>query len=145
MTKLWISAPTKMDAAALEADGTFASLRAKGAQIEPPGCSLCMGNQARFTADSVCFSTSTRNFPHRMGLNTKVYLGSHLVAAVCAKLGRIPTADEYFAAISQCGADKEQPMLRFDLTPPTAAQAGADWNVCNPPGTPLPNPGPLKL
>jgi aconitate hydratase 2 / 2-methylisocitrate dehydratase len=93
--RLWIAPATRMDAQALQASGYDNILAGAGARIEIPGCSLCMGNQARVADGATVFSTSTRNFPNRMGDNTAVYLGSAQLAAVCALLGRIPTMEEY--------------------------------------------------
>ena len=93
--RLWLCPPTVMDANQLKKEGYFSKFAASGARIEIPGCSLCMGNQARVPDRSVVFSTSTRNFNNRMGKDTLVYLGSAELGALCAKLGRIPTADEY--------------------------------------------------
>jgi aconitate hydratase 2 / 2-methylisocitrate dehydratase len=94
-TRLWIAPPTKMDAALLTQEGYYSYFGASGARIEMPGCSLCMGNQAQIKKGSTAMSTSTRNFPNRLGVDTRVYLGSAELAAVCALLGRIPTVAEY--------------------------------------------------
>ncbi|MEW6078350.1 MAG: bifunctional aconitate hydratase 2/2-methylisocitrate dehydratase [Thermodesulfobacteriota bacterium] len=94
-SRLWVTPPTRMDRDALAAEGALAVFQRLGARIEIPGCSLCMGNQARVSPGTTVMSTSTRNFPHRMGDNTRVFLGSAEIAAVCAILGRIPTVDEY--------------------------------------------------
>ena len=96
--RLWIVPPTRMDEAALSAEGILPALSALGARVEIPGCSLCMGNQARVEDGAAVLATSTRNFDNRMGRGASVYLGSAEVAAITAKLGRIPTPDEYFAA-----------------------------------------------
>lgn len=93
--RLWIAPPTRMDADRLKEDGLYAIFAQAGARLEIPGCSLCMGNQARVPDGATVFSTSTRNFPNRMGDNTRVFLGSAELAAVCAILGRIPGASEY--------------------------------------------------
>jgi aconitate hydratase 2/2-methylisocitrate dehydratase len=94
-TRLWMTPPTKMDAMMLTEEGYYAMLGKSGARMEMPGCSLCMGNQAQVRKGSTAVSTSTRNFPNRLGIDTKVYLSSAELAAVCAVLGRIPTMDEY--------------------------------------------------
>ena len=94
-TRLWIAPPTKMDAALLTQEGYYSTFGASGARTEMPGCSLCMGNQAQIKKGSTAMSTSTRNFPNRLGIDTRVYLGSAELAAVCALLGRIPTVAEY--------------------------------------------------
>lgn len=96
-TRLWIAPPTRMDEAQLREDGAYAVFGKVGARTEVPGCSLCMGNQARVADGVTVFSTSTRNFDNRMGKNARVYLGSAELAAVCARLGRLPTLDEYQA------------------------------------------------
>ncbi len=93
--RLWIATPTRMDKTQLEAEGVMDILRKAGARIEIPGCSLCMGNQARVEDNATVFSTSTRNFDNRMGDGAQVFLGSAELAASCALLGRIPTPAEY--------------------------------------------------
>ena len=94
-TRLWLAPPTKMDKAQLTAEGFYSIYGKAGARTEIPGCSLCMGNQARVGAGATVVSTSTRNFPNRLGDGANVFLGSAEIAAVTAILGRIPTADEY--------------------------------------------------
>jgi aconitate hydratase 2/2-methylisocitrate dehydratase len=94
-SKLWVCPPTGMDRDILRKEGLYSVLGKSGARIEIPGCSLCMGNQARVDFGSVVFSTSTRNFPNRMGDNTKVFLGSAELGAVIALLGEIPTPEKY--------------------------------------------------
>ena len=98
-TRLWIAPPTKMDAHILTEEGYYATLGKSGARMEMPGCSLCMGNQAQIRKGSTALSTSTRNFPNRLGIDTRVYLSSAELAAVGALLGRIPTMEEYMAAV----------------------------------------------
>ena len=93
--KLWVAPPTKMDAKRLSDEGHYGVLGNAGARMEMPGCSLCMGNQAQVKEGATVFSTSTRNFPNRLGKNANVYLGSAELAAICSKLGRIPTRAEY--------------------------------------------------
>jgi len=95
--KLWMAPPTKMDAKQLSDEGHYGVLGTAGARMEMPGCSLCMGNQAQVKEGATVFSTSTRNFPNRLGKNSNVYLGSAELAAICSKLGRIPTRQEYMA------------------------------------------------
>jgi len=95
--KLWMAPPTKMDAKQLSDEGHYGVLGSAGARMEMPGCSLCMGNQAQVKEGATVFSTSTRNFPNRLGKNSNVYLGSAELAAICSKLGRIPTKQEYMA------------------------------------------------
>ena len=104
-TRLWIAPPTKMDAAELTNEGHYGTFGAAGARMEMPGCSLCMGNQAQIREGSTAMSTSTRNFPNRLGRNTNVYLGSAELAAICARLGRIPTREEYLADIGVVNAN----------------------------------------
>jgi aconitate hydratase 2 / 2-methylisocitrate dehydratase len=98
-TRLWIAPPTKMDQYVLTEEGYYGILGRTGARMEMPGCSLCMGNQAQIRKGSTAMSTSTRNFPNRLGIDTRVYLGSAELAAVCALLGKIPTVAEYTAHI----------------------------------------------
>jgi aconitate hydratase 2/2-methylisocitrate dehydratase len=98
-TRLWIAPPTKMDAHMLTEEGYYATLGKSGARMEMPGCSLCMGNQAQIRKGSTALSTSTRNFPNRLGIDTRVYLSSAELAAVGALLGKIPTMEEYMAAV----------------------------------------------
>ena len=98
-TRLWIAPPTKMDEYILKQEGYYGILGRTGARMEMPGCSLCMGNQAQIRKGSTAISTSTRNFPNRLGIDTQVYLGSAELSAVCAVLGRIPTMAEYMAQV----------------------------------------------
>jgi aconitate hydratase 2/2-methylisocitrate dehydratase len=98
-TRLWIAPPTKMDAMMLNEEGYYSVLGKSGARMEMPGCSLCMGNQAQVRKGSTAVSTSTRNFPNRLGIDTRVYLSSAELAAVCALLGRIPTLPEYLERV----------------------------------------------
>ncbi|WP_334083144.1 bifunctional aconitate hydratase 2/2-methylisocitrate dehydratase [Helicobacter typhlonius] len=100
-TQIWIAPPTKMDEKQLTKEGYFSLFGAAGARMEAPGCSLCMGNQARVRDNAVVFSTSTRNFDNRMGKGAQVYLGSAELGGVCAMLGRIPTAEEYLKIAPQ--------------------------------------------
>ncbi len=114
--KLWIAPPTKMDAKQLSDEGHYGILGGAGARMEMPGCSLCMGNQAQVKEGAVVFSTSTRNFPNRLGKNSFVYLGSAELAAICSKLGRIPTKEEYLAdmTVLTAASDKVYQYLNFD-------------------------------
>ncbi|MBK5915528.1 bifunctional aconitate hydratase 2/2-methylisocitrate dehydratase [Rhodocyclus purpureus] len=98
-TRLWIAPPTKMDAMILNEEGYYSVLGKSGARMEMPGCSLCMGNQAQVRRGSTAMSTSTRNFPNRLGIDTRVYLGSAELSAVCALMGKIPTVEEYLAQV----------------------------------------------
>ncbi len=114
--KLWVAPPTKMDAKQLSDEGHYGVLGAAGARMEMPGCSLCMGNQAQVKEGATVFSTSTRNFPNRLGKNSNVYLGSAELAAICSKLGRIPTKEEYLADMGVLTAvsDTVYQYLNFD-------------------------------
>jgi len=103
--KLWVAPPTKMDESELIKEGHYATFGTAGARTEMPGCSLCMGNQAQVKEGATVMSTSTRNFPNRLGKNTNVFLGSAELAAVCSKLGRIPTLAEYQEAMGIINAD----------------------------------------
>ncbi len=94
-TVLWIAPPTRMDAHQLTEEGYYNIYAAAGARLEVPGCSLCMGNQARVKPGATVVSTSTRNFPNRLGKDANVYLSSAELAAIAALLGRLPTVDEY--------------------------------------------------
>jgi aconitate hydratase 2/2-methylisocitrate dehydratase len=117
--KLWIAPPTKMDAAQLTEEGHYGVFGSAGARTEPPGCSLCMGNQAQVREGATVMSTSTRNFPNRLGKNTNVYLGSAELAAICSKLGRIPTKEEYMTdmgVLDKNSADIYK-YLNFDQIP----------------------------
>ena len=96
-TRLWIAPPTKMDEAQLTAEGYYGIFGRSGARTEMPGCSLCMGNQARVAENSTVISTSTRNFPNRLGKGANVYLASAELAAVGAIMGKIPTMEEYMS------------------------------------------------
>ncbi|MGX3020972.1 bifunctional aconitate hydratase 2/2-methylisocitrate dehydratase [Ursidibacter sp. B-7004-1] len=106
-TRLWVVPPTRMDAALLTEEGYYSIYGKSGARVEIPGCSLCMGNQARVADGSTVVSTSTRNFPNRMGKGAFVYLASAELSAVCALLGRIPTLDEYLSYVNSLDNDKE--------------------------------------
>ncbi len=114
--KLWIAPPTKMDAKQLSDEGHYGILGGAGARMEMPGCSLCMGNQAQVKQGATVFSTSTRNFPNRLGKDSNVYLGSAELAAICSKLGRIPTKEEYLAdmGVLTAASDKVYQYLNFD-------------------------------
>ncbi|RQP25695.1 bifunctional aconitate hydratase 2/2-methylisocitrate dehydratase [Piscinibacter terrae] len=114
--KLWVAPPTKMDQKQLTEEGHYGVLGTAGARMEMPGCSLCMGNQAQVKEGATVFSTSTRNFPNRLGKNSNVYLGSAELAAICSRLGRIPTKDEYLADIGVINkdGDKIYKYMNFD-------------------------------
>ncbi|MES9854803.1 MAG: bifunctional aconitate hydratase 2/2-methylisocitrate dehydratase [Candidatus Thiodiazotropha sp. L084R] len=96
-TRLWLAPPTKMDEAQLMEEGVYNVYAGAGARTEMPGCSLCMGNQARIAAGSTAVSTSTRNFPNRLGKGADVYLSSAELAAIAAIMGKLPTVEEYMA------------------------------------------------
>ena len=114
--KLWVAPPTKMDAQQLTEEGHYGVLGTAGARMEMPGCSLCMGNQAQVKEGATVFSTSTRNFPNRLGKNSNVYLGSAELAAICSRLGRIPTKAEYLTdmGVLTAASDKIYQYLNFD-------------------------------
>ena len=117
VTRTWLVPPTKMDSKQLSDEGYFSLFGAAGARIEVPGCSLCMGNQARVKDNAVVFSTSTRNFDNRMGKGAQVYLGSAELGAVCAKLGRLPELKEYLEIVPQKlgeNTNKVYKYLEFD-------------------------------
>jgi len=97
--KLWVAPPTKMDQQELVKEGHYAAFGTAGARTEQPGCSLCMGNQAQVREGATVVSTSTRNFPHRPGIATPVYLSSAELAAVTALMGKIPTVAEYMEQV----------------------------------------------
>ncbi len=117
--KLWMAPPTKMDAKQLTEEGHYGVLGTAGARMEMPGCSLCMGNQAQVKEGATVFSTSTRNFPNRLGKNSNVYLGSAELAAICSKLGRIPTKEEYLIDMKVLDktSDTIYQYLNFDQVP----------------------------
>jgi len=98
-TRLWIAPPTRMDAHQLTEEGYYSIFGRVGARTEMPGCSLCMGNQARVADGATVVSTSTRNFPNRLGKESQVYLSSAELAAVVAKMGKLPTVEEYMRAV----------------------------------------------
>ena len=123
--KLWVAPPTKMDASELMKEGHYANFGAAGARTEMPGCSLCMGNQAQVREGATVVSTSTRNFPNRLGKNTNVFLASAELAAIASKLGKLPTVAEYHAAmgvVNQDGAAIYK-YLNFDQIAEYAATA----------------------
>ena len=111
--RLWICPPTRMDEKQLREEGVYGVFAAAGARTEMPGCSLCMGNQARVEDNATVFSTSTRNFNNRMGKGAQVYLGSAELAAVCALLGKIPTVEEYLEIVKEKIAPFESDLYRY--------------------------------
>jgi aconitate hydratase 2/2-methylisocitrate dehydratase len=112
-TRLWVCPPTKMDEKQLIEDGYYSIFGTAGARTEIPGCSLCMGNQARVKDGAVVFSTSTRNFDNRLGKDSKVYLGSAELAAVCAMLGYLPTKEEYLNIVPKKIGGKEADIYKY--------------------------------
>lgn len=115
-TRLWVAPPTKMDAAQLTEEGYYSVFGKSGARIEVPGCSLCMGNQARVADGATVVSTSTRNFPNRLGTGANVFLASAELAAVASLLGRLPTPAEYLQfmdKVDETAADTYR-YLNFD-------------------------------
>jgi aconitate hydratase 2/2-methylisocitrate dehydratase len=100
-TRLWVSPPTKMDQHQLTEEGVYSVFGVAGARTEMPGCSLCMGNQARVAPNSTVVSTSTRNFPNRLGDGANVYLASSELAAVASALGKIPNMEEYMSYMGE--------------------------------------------
>jgi len=115
-SKLWMCPPTKMDKAQLRKEGLYSTYCVAGARMEIPGCSLCMGNQARVTTGSTVVSTSTRNFPDRLGKDTNVYLASAELAIITAIKGRIPTFSEYMDCMKTIEANETEiyRYLQFD-------------------------------
>jgi len=115
-TRMWICPPTRMDEQLLMEEGYFSIFGKAGARTEMPGCSLCMGNQARVESGSTVLSTSTRNFPNRLGDGANVYLTSAELAAIGALLGRLPTPAEYleFATKIDSMADEIYRYMNFD-------------------------------
>jgi aconitate hydratase 2/2-methylisocitrate dehydratase len=125
--KLWVAPPTKMDESELIKEGHYAAFGASGARTEMPGCSLCMGNQAQVREGATVVSTSTRNFPNRLGKNTQVFLASAELAAIASKLGHLPTVQEYHDAmgvVNKSGAAIYQ-YLNFDRIEEYAEVAAA--------------------
>ncbi|CAC9522812.1 Aconitate hydratase 2 (EC 4.2.1.3) [uncultured Gammaproteobacteria bacterium] len=115
-TELWVAPPTRMDEAQLKKEGIYQTFESITQHTETPGCSLCMGNQARVKDNATVVSTSTRNFPNRLGDDADVYLSSAEVAAIAAKLGRIPTVEEYLSAMQaiESTSDDIYQYLNFD-------------------------------
>lgn len=126
-SKLWICPPTKMDAQQLTAEGYYSTFGRVGARCEMPGCSLCMGNQARVEPKCTVVSTSTRNFPNRLGDGANVYLASAELSAIASILGRLPTVEEYtkyMGVINTTAADTYR-YLNFDELPSFVDSAAA--------------------
>lgn len=126
-TRLWVAPPTKMDQSQLTEEGYYSTFGKAGARTEMPGCSLCMGNQARVAENSTVVSTSTRNFPNRLGNGANVFLASAELAAVCSLLGKIPTVDEYMQYANQINetAGDTYRYLNFDRMDNYRKKAGA--------------------
>lgn len=118
-TRLWLAPPTKMDAQQLSSEGYFNMFIKSGARIEPAGCSLCMGNQARVRQGSHVVSTSTRNFPNRLGTDAKVFLASAELSAVAAMTGKMPTVEQYFWHMDKIQGTRDDTYryLNFDRLP----------------------------
>ncbi|WP_406666010.1 bifunctional aconitate hydratase 2/2-methylisocitrate dehydratase [Gallaecimonas sp. GXIMD1310] len=125
VTRLWVAPPTKMDRDQLTEEGYYNIFGRSGARIEIPGCSLCMGNQARVGDNTTVVSTSTRNFPNRLGKGANVYLASAELAAVAAILGKLPTPAEYleYARELDATAADTYRYLNFDQLPQYTAKA----------------------
>ena len=126
-TQLWVAPPTKMDKDQLTDEGYYGIFGRVGARIETPGCSLCMGNQARVADNATVVSTSTRNFPNRLGTGANVFLASAELAAVAAILGKLPTSEEYQAyakTINASAADTYR-YLNFHKMPQYTQKADA--------------------
>merc|ERR1719295_1078098 len=115
-TRLWIAPPTKMDQEQLTKEGFYATYGKVGARTEMPGCSLCMGNQARVADNCTVVSTSTRNFPNRLGKGANVFLASAELSAVSAVLGKLPTSEEYLKYHAELGKNEASiyKYLNFD-------------------------------
>lgn len=111
-TRLWIAPPTRMDAMILNEEGYYGVLGRSGARMEMPGCSLCMGNQAQMRKGARAISTSTRNFPNRLGLDTQVYLASAELSAVTALMGKLPTYEEYLTQVKAVN-EKAKEVYRY--------------------------------
>ncbi|MES1192397.1 MAG: bifunctional aconitate hydratase 2/2-methylisocitrate dehydratase [Steroidobacter sp.] len=126
-TRLWVAPPTRMDQEELSKEGHYATFGAAGARMEMPGCSLCMGNQAQVKEGATVMSTSTRNFPNRLGKNSNVFLCSAELAAIASRLGRIPTADEYHAEMNMINKEASEVYryMNFDQIEEYAEEARA--------------------
>jgi aconitate hydratase 2/2-methylisocitrate dehydratase len=131
--RLWLAPPTKMDAQQLSREGYFNQFIKAGARIEPAGCSLCMGNQARVREGSSVVSTSTRNFPHRLGTNAKVFLASAELSTVAAMLGKMPTVEEYFSYTDKLHDAHENiyRYLSFDTLTEYQSREGDNINIAS--------------
>lgn len=125
-SRFWISPPTKMDAHTLMEEGYYNIFGAKGARMEMPGCSLCMGNQARVADGATVLSTSTRNFPNRLGAGANVYLTSAELAAVGGILGRLPTVEEYLDYASKIDSMSDEIFRYMNFDQMESFRAGAE-------------------
>ena len=125
-TRLWVAPPTKMDQNQLVEEGYYGTFGKVGARTEMPGCSLCMGNQARVAEGSTVVSTSTRNFPNRLGNGANVYLSSAELAAVCSLLGKIPTVEEYMRYAATIDASSADTYRYLNFNQIDSYQAKAD-------------------
>ena len=125
-TRLWVAPPTKMDQNQLTEEGYYSTFGKAGARMEMPGCSLCMGNQARVAENSTVVSTSTRNFPNRLGSGANVFLSSAELAAVCSILGKIPTFDEYMNYAGQISKTAEDTYRYLNFNQIDSYQKKAD-------------------
>jgi aconitate hydratase 2/2-methylisocitrate dehydratase len=125
-TRLWVTPPTKMDQSQLTEEGYYSTFGKAGARMEMPGCSLCMGNQARVAENSTVVSTSTRNFPNRLGNGANVYLSSAELAAVCSILGKIPTVEEYMHYAAQISESAEDTYRYLNFNQMASYQKKAD-------------------
>ena len=136
--KLWISPPTKMDEKQLKEEGIFETFVTSGARTELPGCSLCMGNQARVLAGATVVSTSTRNFPNRLGDGANVYLASAELSAIASIIGKLPTPEEYLKYMNEINpfSNEIYKYLNFDEIPTYVASANSadipTINIVNP-------------
>ena len=136
--KLWISPPTKMDEKQLKDEGVFETFVSSGARTELPGCSLCMGNQARVMAGATVVSTSTRNFPNRLGDGANVYLASAELAAIASIVGELPTHEEYMKYMNEINplSGEIYKYLNFDEIPAYVKSANSaeipSINIVNP-------------
>ncbi|MDR3426969.1 MULTISPECIES: bifunctional aconitate hydratase 2/2-methylisocitrate dehydratase [Silvimonas] len=124
--KLWIAPPTKMDAQQLTEEGYYGTFGTAGARTEMPGCSLCMGNQAQVREGATVVSTSTRNFPNRLGKNTNVFLSSAELAAIASRLGRIPTVEEYMTDVGVLASKSKEVYRYLNFNEIDTYQAQAD-------------------
>merc|ERR1711959_501404 len=124
-TRLWVAPPTKMDESQLTAEGYYSVYGKAGARTEMPGCSLCMGNQARVAPNTTCVSTSTRNFPNRLGQGANVYLASAELAAIASIEGKLPSVQTYLKYMEQVDPTDQDiyRYLNFDELPDFVSSA----------------------